>query len=96
MGGTTIDNIYYGDAELLVSPRLIGPWASYWFLLDLSQMVRPLILYLREDLQFVAADDDSNESVFMRKELKYGSNARYEVGYGLWQFAYGSDGSDDA
>ena len=91
--GVAVSNINAGTIQLLISPRLRGPWANHWFLLDLSQPVKPLILQNREAITFDAVDDLGSDSVFMRKELKFGAQARYAAGYGLWQFAYGSTGA---
>jgi phage major head subunit gpT-like protein len=91
--GATVRNIYRGSAELLVSPRLVGPWARYWFLADLTKPVRPLILQIREEIQFAALEEMNNDPAFMRDEHKFGANARYAVGPGLWQLVYGSRGA---
>lgn len=90
--GTQIKNIYRGTAELLVSPRLIGPWANYWFLADLAQPVRPLVIQMRQEIQFHALEDMNTDAAFMRKEHKFGADARYVVGPAMWQFIFGSKG----
>ena len=41
-------------------------------------------------------DNPEDEGVFMRKELRYGVDARLNVGYGLWQMAYASKQTLDA
>ena len=92
VSGTATRNIYRGTAKLMVSPRLVGPWSKYWFLLDLTKPVRPLILQMRQEIQFNALDDMQTEAAFMRKEHRYGADARYVIGPGLWQLAYGSKG----
>lgn len=61
-----------------------------WFLLDVSKAVRPFIFQKRRDYQFVAMDKADDEGVFMRKQYRYGVDARVNAGYGLWQFAYAS------
>ena len=90
--GVAVKNIYRGSAELLVSPRLIGPWSQYWFLGDLTKPVRPMVLQIRQEIEFNALDDMNSEAAFMRKEYKFGADARYVVGPGMWQFIYGSRG----
>lgn len=91
-GGSTVRNIYRNTAELLVSPRLVGPWASFWFLLDLTHPLSPMFVQVRQGIEFHALDEMSSEAAFMRKEYRYGADARYNVGYGLWQMAFGSKG----
>lgn len=61
-----------------------------WFLLDVSRAIKPLIFQRRKDYQFVAMDQEDDEGVFMRKQYRYGVDARCNVGFGLWQFAFAS------
>lgn len=61
-----------------------------WFLLDLSRSVKPIIWQERKGYDFVSMDQPGQENVFMRKEFIYGVDARVNVGFGLWQLAFGS------
>lgn len=61
-----------------------------WFLLDCSQPIKPLIYQNRIPYNFTALTNDGDENVFMRDEYLYGVRARCNVGFGLWQLAYGS------
>lgn len=63
-----------------------------WFLADLSpaRRLKPIILQMRKDWEFVAKDNPNDENVFMRKEFIYGSEARMNVGYGFPQMIFGS------
>ena len=75
----------------------IGGGASTpWYLLDLSRPIKPLILQRRKNPEFVAMDKIDDENVFMRKKFRYGVDDRKNVGYGLWQLAYGSKRAIDA
>lgn len=67
-----------------------GGSGAPWFLLDTSRVMKPLILQKRKNYNFVMMDSEKDENVFMRKEYVYGSDARLNCGYGLWQLAYGS------
>jgi phage major head subunit gpT-like protein len=82
-----VGNPWKGSARLIVSPYLAD--ANDWFLLCTARAVRPVILQMRRDVNFQALEGDS-EAGFMRKRFLYGADARYNVGYGPWQFAYGS------
>lgn len=73
-----------------------GGAGAPWFLLDTSRMIKPLILQKRKSYNFVQMDGEKDENVFMRKEYLYGVDARLNVGYGLWQLAYGSKQTLDA
>ena len=61
-----------------------------WFLLDVTRALKPLILQERKAPVFVAKDDPKDDRVFMNKEFVYGSDLRAAVGFGFWQFAWGS------
>ena len=61
-----------------------------WFLLDTSRAIRPLLFQERRKIDFVAKDDPRDENVFFKKEYIYGTDSRWNAGYGLWQLAYAS------
>ena len=67
-----------------------GGAGAPWFLLDVSRAIKPIILQKRRDFQFVAKDQLTDDNVFSNKEFVYGADARANVGYGFWQFAWGS------
>jgi phage major head subunit gpT-like protein len=58
--------------------------------MDLSKPVKPMILQMRKRPEFVAMDRPDDENVFMRKKFRYGVDDRKNVGFGLWQLAFGS------
>lgn len=61
-----------------------------WFLLDTSRALRPLVYQRRRDFGLVRKDRPDDENVFYKKELVYGTDGRCNVGFGLWQLAFGS------
>jgi phage major head subunit gpT-like protein len=67
-----------------------GGASTPWYLLDLSRPIKPIILQVRKQPEFVAMDRPDDEHAFMRKKFRYGVDDRKNVGYGLWQLAYGS------
>lgn len=73
-----------------------GGSGTPWFLLDLSRSLKPIILQKRKDFEFVAKDQLTDDNVFNNKEFVYGADARGNVGYGFWQFAWGSQQTLDA
>lgn len=83
-------NPYKGTAEVVVDARLISDTA--WFLLDTTKPVKPFIFQERKKPVFVSQTDPQADDVFTRGEFKYGTEARGNAGYGLWQLAYGSTG----
>lgn len=62
-----------------------------WFLMDVGRVLKPLILQVRRDFgDIVAKDQVTDDNVFDRNEFVYGVDARMNVGFGFWQFAWGS------
>jgi phage major head subunit gpT-like protein len=61
-----------------------------WWLLSTKTPLKPLVGSVVKEGEFVAVTDPAQDSVFMSKEFKFGVDGIYNVGYGLWQMAYGS------
>ncbi|MBN1830286.1 MAG: Mu-like prophage major head subunit gpT family protein [Deltaproteobacteria bacterium] len=94
------DGQYFIDSDHEVNDASVsndgGGSGNPWFLMDLSKPIKPLILQRRKNPEFVAMDSPTDENVFMRKEFRYGVDDRKNVGFGLWQLAYGSKDTLDA
>ena len=74
----------------LVSNRQDGA-GQPWFLMDLRQPLKPLILQQRTKPEFQSkTDPGTSDAVFMRDQYLYGTRVRGEAGYGFWQMAFGS------
>lgn len=71
---TTVSNLFAGDQEA-------------WYLLDTSRALKPIIYQERKAFDFTAMTADTDESVFMRNEYRYGVDGRSAVGVGFWQMA---------
>ena len=67
-----------------------GGSGTPWFLMDNSRAVKPIILQNRKPDQFVSKQSLTDDNVFHRKEFLFGVDNRRNVGFGLWQLAYGS------
>ena len=62
-----------------------------WFLVDMSKAIKPIIFQNRRKFEFVSKmDPKTSDRVFDRSEYTYGTDGRCNVGYGLWQTAFGS------
>ncbi|MBT2131219.1 Mu-like prophage major head subunit gpT family protein [Aliiroseovarius lamellibrachiae] len=86
-----------GDAAVasnVDASGLVGnPW---WYLLDTSRPLKPMIFQERKKPEFIAHVDPTNsDHVFKKKEFLYGVDARCNVGFGLWQMAYASNAALD-
>lgn len=94
------DGQYFFDSDHPVGSTGVsntgGGSGAPWYLLDLSRPIKPLILQRRKRPQFVAMDRPDDEQAFMRKKYRYGVDDRKNVGFGLWQLAYGSKQTLDA
>ncbi|MFZ5774031.1 MAG: Mu-like prophage major head subunit gpT family protein [Thermodesulfobacteriota bacterium] len=84
-------NPFKGTAKLVVNPRLTSTTA--WFLHCTNMPVKPFILQERKKPVFVQQTGMDSDDVFSRRKYKFGAEARYAGGYGLWQLSYGSDGT---
>ncbi|KQZ14308.1 hypothetical protein ASD44_09660 [Mesorhizobium sp. Root554] len=73
-----------------------GGSGTPWFLLSTNRPLKPLILQVRKDFQFVAKDKLTDDNVFDNNEFVYGTDARMNVGFGFWQQAWGSKQTLDA
>jgi len=73
-----------------------GGAGEAWFLIDDSRALKPIIFQERKAFQFVALDNENDPNVFWRKQYVYGSDGRDNVGFGFWQFAWGSKQTLDA
>jgi len=91
---TSYGNAFQGRLKLVVSPYLSGASDDHWFLLDTKRPIRGIILQQRSDVpvEFTALESSGgSDAAWMRDRYHYGVRARYNVGYGLWQTAYGAN-----
>ena len=83
-------NPWKGTARVLVNPRLTSSTA--WFLHVTNRPLKPFVFQQRKAPVFVSQTDMNADNVFMRKNYRFGAEARCAGGYGLWQMSYGSTG----
>lgn len=67
-----------------------GGSGSAWYLIDDSRAIKPLIYQTRRPFELTRMDANTDEVVFNRKEYRYGTDGRCNVGFGFWQLAVGS------
>lgn len=101
-GLTTLcyDGQFYFDTDHPVYPSTDGTGEAVsvsnyqtgtgpaWYLLDVSRAIKPIIFQNRRPYALKAMTSMDDEQVFMRDEYRYGVDARVNVGFGFWQFAY--------
>lgn len=75
-------NPYAGNVRAMVAP---GGWldTTAWFLMDVSQVVKPINLQMRQAPQLVQWDDETQAAGIRY----YKWHARYQVFYGDWRLA---------
>ncbi|MDI4664709.1 Mu-like prophage major head subunit gpT family protein [Xanthobacter autotrophicus] len=73
-----------------------GGAGAPWFLIDDRRTLKPIILQVRKAWQFVPKDKLDDDNVYHSKKFLYGVDGRYNVGYGFWQYCWGSKQPLDA
>ena len=73
-----------------------GGSGTPWFLIDTSRALKPMVFQERKPYKLVSKDNEEDDNVFLKREFIYGVDARCNVGFGLWQLAYGSKQTLDA
>lgn len=73
-----------------------GGGGNKWFLASVGGVLKPIILQLRRDYNFVSKDSPNDDGVFFQKKFVYGADARYNAGYSLPQLCWGSGQTLDA
>lgn len=78
------------NGETITVANTDGGAGEPWFLMDISQALKPIIMQTRRDFEFVAKDQLTDDNVFNNKEFVYGTDARFNTGFGFWQYCWGS------
>lgn len=85
-----------GSEQVTLASNVQDGAGQPWFLLDTSRAIRPLIWQEREAYDFAAMTGENEAPVFFNNELIFGTRARVNAGFGLWQLAYASKAPLDA
>lgn len=73
-----------------------GGSGAPWFLMDTTRAIKPIIYQSRRPFELTRMDANTDEVVFNRKEYRYGTDGRCNVGFGFPQLAWGSKQTLDA
>lgn len=84
-------NTNKNTCDLLVAPEL-ADYPEQWYLFATKRYVKPFVFQQRKKARLVCKNKETDDNVFFDNEVIYGAHARYNVGFGLWQLAYGSTG----
>ena len=77
-------NVYQNKARVVANARL--SWTTKFALFYTGAPIKPFIFQNRQPVQTGMLGKGSEEG-FMRNRYVFGADARYNVGYGLWQYA---------
>ncbi|TAK63653.1 MAG: hypothetical protein EPO24_04080 [Bacteroidetes bacterium] len=87
---TTISNttnVLKGAFDYNINPYLTD--ANDWYLDFVGSAIRPFVFQTRKKPIFVAMEDPNNsDTVFKKGSFLYSVEARYNCGYGMWQFSH--------
>lgn len=89
--GTT--NTYKDTADILVMPDLADD-PTGWYLFCTSHPLKPLIYQQRKAAKFVSKTNETDDNVFFTNQFLYGADSRGNAGFGFWQMAYYSTGTE--
>lgn len=88
------DGQYFFDTDHPVQGRSVSNVqagnGTPWYLFDARRMVKPMIFQRRRDYELRHMDSMTDEEAFNRDVYRYGVDGRCNVGFGLWQTAFGS------
>ncbi len=73
-----------------VQSNLLAGAGDPWYVMDTTMPLKPLVFQLREETELVAMTKPDDANVFWSKKFVWGTSARYNGGYGLWQTAIAS------
>lgn len=65
--------------------NLIAGAGAAWYLADLSRPLKPLIFQMRREMELVSLTKPEDANVFWTKRFLWGTDGRYNGGYGFWQ-----------
>lgn len=86
-------NINKNSAQILVAHELSSK-PTAWFLLDTSKSIKPVIFQERRMPELVSLNKTTDGNMFLDGKALYGVDTRCNAGYGFWQMAFGSTGTE--
>ncbi len=79
-----------GTAESVANWDDNSDSGTAWYLFDTTRAIKPIILQERRKPALTAMTNLDDEHVFTANQFRFGTDCRRNVGFGLWQLAYGS------
>jgi phage major head subunit gpT-like protein len=69
------DNPWIGTGGYVVVPELIGSHAAKWFLCDVRNVYKPVLVQKRQEPEIVRRDANTDDCMFYRQTIEYGVEA---------------------
>ncbi|MBA2724279.1 MAG: Mu-like prophage major head subunit gpT family protein [Methylibium sp.] len=82
-GGVAVTNVLENTSDLLVLDELNNE-PTVWYIMYLDGAIKPLVFQEREAPKRVNKDSPTDDNVFWKRELIWGTEARGAAGYGTW------------
>lgn len=79
------------EIEGTVANADLGGAGPRWYLASLKGALKPIIWQDRKKPQFVSKTSLTDDNVFWQKQFIMGADARYNAGYGMWQYIFASN-----
>jgi len=92
VGGAAVTNVNKNSAKLTVWSQL-STAPNQWYLLATGLPMKPLIVQEEKPVEFTSLVNPEDNHVFLNNEFLFKAYGRYNVGYGLPQLAWGSNGT---
>lgn len=73
--GNEVLNPHKGKCQLVVHPLLIGDYAADWYLGKFDAVLKPVMVMKNKVGALVTLDSETDENIFMRDEIVYGTSA---------------------
>ena len=73
--GNEVLNPHKGKCQIVVHPLLAGAYANDWYLGKFDAVLKPIMVMKNKIGALVRLDSDTDENVFMRDEVVYGTSA---------------------
>lgn len=89
IAASTIPNVFGGgDTTLVINPRLVGTYDDYYYYLDTTRGVKPIMGFEMRKVEAHEQTDMDGTPRFELDELRFSLEADVVFGAGVWQVAY--------
>jgi phage major head subunit gpT-like protein len=69
------DNPWVGSGDYIVLPELQGSYAAAWFLCDVRNVYKPVLVQKRQEPEVIRRDLPTDDNMFYSQSIEYGVEA---------------------